>query len=229
VAAAQLARPGLVPPLYDGVVVVEPYRWVDPPSGAAGEPRSFAGSEAVQDGTSPAFAASTPEAPPQAQLLAPAAAFAVPVTATELEVAIDPIAPPAGASIAGNAYRFSVTLRGGAVVPVGPGGLVTIALRAPTGTDEARIVRLDATGAAETVTTEASGQADGYLATVDALGTFAVAGTPGSARSDEVVATVGILVAAGLGGLILLWVRQRRGRHHAHVRPTRPDAPRGRR
>ena len=229
VAAAQLTRPGLAPPLYDGVVVVAPYRWVVPPQGEAGNPGSFAGSEAIHDGASPAFAAATTETPPQAQLLAASAAFTVPAGATELEVAIDPMAPPAGAEIVGNAYRFSVTDPGGTAVPVQPGSLVTIALRAPAGTEAARIVRLDAAGAAETVTTEAAGQADAYLATVATLGTFAIAGTAGGARVDQVLVTLGVIVAVGLGGLMLVWVRQRRERRLALARRSRPDVRRGRR
>jgi hypothetical protein len=226
VIAAQLGRPGLVPPLYDGVVVVEPYRWVVPPSGGAGDPGSLSQSEAIQGDSNEAFAATTTESPPQAQLLAPAGAFAVPAGAAAVQVDIVPMAPPSGASIVGNAYGFSVTGPDGSAVPIRPGSTVTIALRAPAGTSEARIVRLNGAGSPEALASAASGQTDTYLADVAALGTFAIVGSEGDTHTAQVLLTLGILLVVGVGGLVLVWVRNRRS---AGGRGARSDGLRGRR
>jgi len=229
-AAARLTTPGAAPPLYDGVVISEPYRWVIPPAGGAAAPGIFDGTEAVEAGASRAFAAATSETPPQAQLLAPADAFAVPAGTSELHVTITPLAPPAGAAIVGNAYRLTVTGAGDSVVPVRPGAVVTIVLRAPAGTEDARIVELDASGSTTAIASAASGQPDGYVATVSALGTFAIAGTAGGARVDQVLVTLGCIAAVGLGGLLLLWRRERVGRSQATAgRRARATDRRGRR
>ncbi len=142
IAAAQVLAPLDRPPLYDGVVVEEPYRYLAPGPGQAGDPTSYAGTEPVIGPASPAFAAATAEGPPQAQLIAQAGAFSIPEEATGMAVTIMPVAPEPPGAIPGNAYRFSVTDEAGAPVPVATGSFVTLLLRAPTGLTEVTIVQL---------------------------------------------------------------------------------------
>jgi hypothetical protein len=223
VVVAGVADRGSAPPLYDGVVVTEPYRWVNPPSGQLGDPGSFSQAEPVQNGTSPAFAAATRESPPQAQLLASQGAFAVPSGTAQLQVGLTPIAPPVGGSIVGNAYRISVTDASGAVIPLEPAAQVTIVLRAPAGTTGATIVRL--VGSTwQAVPDAPAGSQDSRLATVGTLGVFAIQGTLASNEPSSVAITVGILVLAGLGGLLVLWIRGR----GPSARPASTGSPRGR-
>ena len=68
IALAQLGTPHRAPPLYDGVVVEEPYRYLSPPPGAPGSPKSYTATEPVQGGQSAELVAATPESRPQAQL-----------------------------------------------------------------------------------------------------------------------------------------------------------------
>ena len=106
-----LAAPLGSPPLYDGVVVQDPYRYVVPGPGQEGSPTSFLTPLPVDGTTSPRFIAATSESPPQAELIAPPGAFVVVAGVTTLAVSIDPVqapAPPSAGTIAGNVYRFAV-------------------------------------------------------------------------------------------------------------------------
>src|SRR4051794_28418050 len=108
---AQLAVPVGVP-LYDGVIVEEPYRYVAPGPGEEGNPSSFSLEPGVENGASRAFVAATTENPPQAQLIALPKAFVLPPGATTVRVSIEPRAAtpaPAAGSIVGNVYRVVVT------------------------------------------------------------------------------------------------------------------------
>src|SRR5690242_2929433 len=115
----QLRGPHAVP-LYDGVVVAEPYRYLDPTgSGQTGDPTSASSTQAVSGNVSPVFAIYTDEQPPQAQLIAQADAFQLPPGTTALLASIKPVEPsaqPAAGSIAGNVYRFAITNQAGAPV-----------------------------------------------------------------------------------------------------------------
>jgi hypothetical protein len=209
VVVAGVADRGSAPPLYDGVVVTQPYRWVLPPPGQPGDPGSFSEAEPVQNGLSAAFAAATTETPPQAQLLASQGAFAVPSGTTQLQVSLTPIAPPVAGSIVGNAYRISVTDPSGAEVPLEPSTQVTIVLRAPAGTTGASIVRL-VNGSWQAVSSVPAGAQDSQLAAVETLGVFAIQGTTNSNGPSPVVITLGIIVGVGVVGLVGLWLFGRR-------------------
>ena len=116
------------PPLYDGVVVADPYRYLTPLPNQAGSPTSAKVSQPVVNGSSPAIAASTSESPPQAQLVASPDLFAVTPATTALTLTIDPVQPQTplpSTPIAGNAYRFAVTDQTGAAVSLrqGPKGV----------------------------------------------------------------------------------------------------------
>ena len=133
IALAQLGTPHRAPPLYDGVVVEEPYRYLSPPPGAPGSPRSYTATEPVQGGESAELVAATPESPPQAQLVAGAGSFQLPPGSTAVTVSIQPVAPassPPDLVLVSNVYRFSVTNQAGA--PLKPAAGVTLLLRAPT-------------------------------------------------------------------------------------------------
>ena len=198
IAAAQVLAPLDRPPLYDGVVVEEPYRYLAPGPGQAGDPTSYAGTEPVIGPASPAFAAATAEGPPQAQLIAQAGAFSIPEEATGMAVTIMPVAPEPPGAIPGNAYRFSVTDEAGAPVPVATGSFVTLLLRAPTGLTEVTIVQL-VDGGWTPVPTLRAGEPDAYDINVDVLGVFAIQGTVAPVGTDPgpLVQVVGILAALG--------------------------------
>lgn len=220
IAAVQWAAPVGAPPLYDGVVVLDTYRYLAPAPGQAGSPTSYSGSQPVVNGTSPAIAAATAENPPQAQLIAGPAALVVAPGTTALTISIQPVAPATplpGDPIAGNAYRFIVSDQAGAATPIGPGLRVTIALRAPDRVADARMARYTGTGW-QALPTGAGGQGGIFLANVDALGDFALLATPGPGLDPRLVA--GAVLAAG-ASVLLLWVVVARPTRRS-VAPTGP-------
>jgi hypothetical protein len=211
--AAQVAAPVPVP-LYDGVPVQEPYRFLHPTGNQAGSPTSAAAVPAVVGGISPAFAAATAENPPQAQLIAQKNAFALAPGTTSLQVSITPIeAPstPAGGPIAGNVYRFSVTDQAGTALEIKAcGGCLSLSLRAPDGTGEATIERF-ADGAWEDVLTVPLAIVSMFQANPTALGDLAVVeGPPGPADQSGLGVNApwilgGGAVVALIAGIVLLF------------------------
>lgn len=201
--AVQVAAPVSVP-LYDGVVVQEPYRFLHPTSDQAGDPTTYADTKPVTEAASPAFAAATTESPPQAQLIAQADAFALTSGVTSLNVWITPIdapAPPAGGTIAGNVYRFSVTDQAGhPAAPKACEGCRSLLLRAPDGVLEAEIMRF-VDGAWVDVETVHAGMVGLYQTNANVLGVFAVI----AGGSSQPVAGLDLLVILG-GGALLVWV-----------------------
>ncbi len=137
----QFAGPLAEPPLYDGVVVVEPYRYLSPGPGQRGDPTSASGHGAVQDGRNALLAVATAESPPQAQIFATAGTLTLGPGTTEVRVRIAPIPPPgpppAGMHVAGNAYEIAVTDQSGAPVSAPASALVSVILRAPAGVADA--------------------------------------------------------------------------------------------
>ena len=134
-------------PLYDGVVVQEPYRYLHPVPGQPGEPASFSATVDVAGGTSPVVVAATTESPPQAQLITQRGAFELSAGAASVKASITPIdaavAPPG--KLVGNVYRFSVTDEAGnALVPKPCEGCRSLVLRAPEDAGTARIMRFGA-------------------------------------------------------------------------------------
>src|SRR5260221_2080498 len=214
VAAAQILAPLHAPPLYDGVVVEEPYRYLSPGPGQAGNPTSASVVKPLEKGESPALSAPTAESPPQAQLIAPTGSFAVPSGTTDVRISITPVAPAPADSIVGNAYRLAVTNQAGVAVPLATGSLPTLVLRAPPEASDVRIVQLVG-GAWQELATQSAGQPSAYLANIGALGDFAIRGsvTPSGTGFDPIpVALVGL---ASLGTVVVLLLV---------LRPTR-DAP----
>ncbi|MGH2406535.1 MAG: hypothetical protein ACRDF7_00460 [Candidatus Limnocylindrales bacterium] len=183
VVAAQHLAPLGAPPLYDGVVVAEPYRWLVPAAGQQGGPQSATGSAELQAGGSPLVALGTPEQPPQAQIFAISGTLILPPGTTSIAMSIVPILPaalPGDGHIAGNVYRISVTNQAGAPLTALPTDLVSVVLRGPDGTAGAWIEQSNA-GAWQTLKTDDAGFSSTWLAVVTGFGDFALV-VPGSAE-----------------------------------------------
>jgi hypothetical protein len=216
--AVQAWRPVGVP-LYDGVVVQEPYRFLHPSEAdEAGSPTSYAGTKPVAGDVSPIFAAATTENPPQAQLIAQSAAFTISPGATALQVSITPIDPPgpapAGGAIAGNVYRFAVTDQAGTPLDVRQcAGCLSLLLRAPDGAGEATLKRF-ANGAWQNVDTIHAGVTGLYQANPTAMGEYAVVAITDPDAADgglnPIVLTggVAVIVLSAIGAFLLFGVRQ---------------------
>ena len=240
IVVAQLASPLASPPLYDGVVPQEPYRYLVPRTDQAGEPSSYHGSVLVSGASSPPFVAATTETPPQAQLIAGSGAFVLPSGVTSLTVSIEPVSDaPSAASgaITGNVYRVSVSDQAGTELAIDPATEPTISLRAPNGVVTAAISQLVG-GTWHDLPTGQGGQPGVFLADVTDLGDFTTIeqeqtqGGPGSITVILGAATV-LITAAVLGG-VLLWRRSRPTKvtESARLVPSRPAKrrrhPRGR-
>ena len=205
VVAAQLIAPLRSPPLYDGVVIEEPYRYLSPPPEQPGSPTSYEQTLPLDGGASPAVVAATQESPPQAQLIADRGAFTLPLGAV-----LPPNAPSSG-SILGNVYRFSVTNQEG--TPLIASTAVTIVLRAPSGSIQPIVARY--TGSAwQELQTEHAGQQDLWLANTTQLGDLTLIGrsTSGPFGLDPI-----LVIAGGAAGavsvlilLVVLWRTRRR-------------------
>lgn len=204
---AQLVRPVEVP-LFDGVVVVDPYRYLSPPPGGDGSPTSARATLPIEAGKSPSFAVYTSEMPPQAELLAKGGELVVGPGSTSMTLTIDPIPPPASSSpgaIAGNVYRVKIVDQSGAALAIGPGQTITLAVRGPAGISvHAVIARFDA-GAWQQLATGPSGLQDLFISNVDGFGDFALLGEviPVATSFDPELLLWGV-VAAGLT-LLVAW------------------------
>lgn len=202
---AQVVRPVEVP-LFDGVVVVDPYRYLSPPPGGDGSPTSAKATLPTEAGKSPSFAVYTSEMPPQAELLAKGGELDTGPESTSVTVTIDPIPPPASSSqetIAGNVYRIKIVDQSGAAMAIAPGQTITLAVRGPAGTAvDAAIARFEA-GAWQPLSTGPSGLQDLFLSNVNAFGDFALLGqvTPVATALDPELLLWGA-VAAGLALLV---------------------------
>ncbi len=177
VLAVQVLAPVGVP-LYDGVAVQEPYRFLQPSGDQPGSPSSFSTTVQVTGTESPQVTAPTTESPPQAQLIALPGAFTLPAGATSLSVSVTPVeAPgiPAGGEIAGNVYRFTIVDQSGAPVVVKACvGCISLVMRAPESLKEpARLQRL-ADGAWTDLETVHAGILGMYATNPTALGDYAV-------------------------------------------------------
>jgi hypothetical protein len=222
-AIAQLAAPLGSPPLYDGVVVQDPYRYLAPGSGQAGSPTSFTAPVPVDGTTSPQFVAATTENSPQAQLIASPGAFVIPAGVAALNVSIEPVsasAPAPNEPIAGNVYRFTVADQAGAPLAIAPAKLPTLILRAPDGILAATIAHYSGTVWQE-LPTQSSGQPGIYYANVNALGDYALVATSASGVFGfDTGLVVAAVVAAGLSAFVLGFLITRRRRAPAAVRPV---------
>jgi hypothetical protein len=208
--AVQTAAPVGVP-LFDGVSVVEPYRFLHPTGDQAGSPTSFASMPAVTGSESPQFVAATTESPPQAQVIAMKGAFELTAGATALKVEITPIEPPAVplvGAIAGNAYRFSVTDQSGQPLRIKPcQGCISLVLRVPDGTGDAAIKRFS-DGAWQDVDTIHAGITGTYQTNPTALGDMAViAGAPVGPAVDPLLVGGGVALLAVVGIIAFILFR----------------------
>jgi hypothetical protein len=214
--AVQLAAPVAVP-LFDGVAVQEPYRYLHPTANQAGSPTSYSAAPAIDGGVSPAFIAATTESQPQAQLIAQRGAFEVPAGATTLDVSITPIEPPPAPeewSIAGNVYRISVTDQARNPMAIKScEGCISLTLRAPDGVEGGTIKRF-ANGAWTDVQTMHVGTVAMYQANPTALGDYAVVTVPDSGPGPIVIVGGTILAGLLLVGLFI-YLRMRRARAQA--------------
>ncbi len=143
-AIAQLSAPGLRPPLYDGVAVTDPYRYLAPAAGQPGNPGSAQDSVPISGGQSQALRSATTEQPPQAQIVAPAGAFGLPPGTTSVNVTIEPVpapAPPTNGRVLGNVYRIAVENQAGVALTANAGANVSVLLRSPGSIATAQIER----------------------------------------------------------------------------------------
>jgi hypothetical protein len=231
---AQVLEPVAVP-LYDGVPIVAPYRYLDPGDNQVGQPTAYSADLPVSNGRSPAITAATSESPPQAQLIALDGVFAVPAGVSGLHVSIDAVQPPAPigqGSISGNVYRIVVTDPTGNEVPMAGSGLPTLAMRSAGPLADAAIFRLD--GATwKRLETVANESLSIYTAQPDALGDFAVVDLAAGGISTTTLvvgATVAVVVAAVAIWAIRTWLRGRMPPSPAPSRPARRgNQPRRRR
>lgn len=176
VVAAQRFAPLAGPPLYDGVVVEDPYKWLSPPAGFAGGAQPATASGAVQGSQSPDLGVGTPEQPPQAQVFAGQGYLVMPPGTTSISVSIQPVPPasqPTDGVIAGNVYRISLTNQSGAAISGQASGGVTIVLRGPPNLPTARIERLTA-GSWTALQTDPAGTPHMFTAVVTEFGDFAI-------------------------------------------------------
>ena len=144
-AAAQVAAPLAAPPLYDGVIVVQPYVYVNPPAGKPGGAKGASAHVAMNGPKNAVVALATPEQPPQAQVVAGDGALLLPPSATVIDVSITPFDPSVDATVAGaarilgNVYRITLVDQAGDPATAPASGLVTVVLRAPEDADGAQV------------------------------------------------------------------------------------------
>lgn len=197
--ALQIGAPVVVP-LYDGVPIAEPYRFLRPAAGQPGDPTSASERTEVTGALSPVLTPATAELPPQAQLVAQQSAFELTEDVTELVAEIVPVDPPTplpeGTTILGNAYRFSVTDQEGDPVRFRPcSGCVTIALRSPENSPGGEIRQFrDGAWVAVPTLHGASGL---YNANLTSLGVVALFAAPGG---------IDVVLLLAIGGVVLIFI-----------------------
>jgi hypothetical protein len=188
---SRLAVPS-APPLYDGVVVNEPYRWLEPPPGGLGGAQGFSSTVALEGGSSPLIAAQTPETPPQASVFAPPNALMLPPGTTSIKSTITPIpaeGTPSNGHIAGNVYRIQITNQNGLATTAPADAFVSVVMRGPEGTTDATIERFE-NGAWKPLTTDHAGYTSGFLSIVTEFGDFALV-APGPSSTPSGSASAG--------------------------------------
>jgi len=228
IALAHALSPVAGPPLYDGVVPEEPYRYLSPPPGAQGNPTSYQNGLFVTGSTSPSIAAATSESPPQAQLITDEGAIALPTGAASVTVVIravpPPAPPPAGTLMDGNVYEIAV--RDQADRDLALAKPVTVVLRGPLPAPGGTLA-VYAGGAWQRLESFNGTLHSMVGANAPNLGDFAiltsatVAATPepgsqspggGSSNDLFLIGVVALVAVALAGGGALLIVRRRRSR-----------------
>jgi hypothetical protein len=221
--AAQALAP-VAAPLFDSLIVLSPYRYLNPVGSETGAPTSGTATESLAAGASPGFNAATSELPPQAQLIAPPGTFQLASGTTSVTVRISPVAPPAPATlgpILGNVYDYAVTDQNNVALLPTSGTLVTLVLRAPDANDEAIGVQYSG-GSWKQVPSSPSGTPGFFIVTTATFGDFALIASTGSGIGplQVVLFVVPIIAVAAIVGFVL--IRRRR-------RPVSLPAPSGRR
>ena len=202
IVAVQRTAPLLEPPLYDGVIVAEPYRWLVPPPGAVGDPTSASATASLEDEANPLIAVATAESPPQAQIFASRAALVIPEGTTGLVMSIQPVLPqslPNDGHIAGNVYRILVTNQAGVPLTAPASARVTIVLRGPETEPQVTMAQFGPDGWVPLETTDA-GFGSTHLAVVTSFGDFTlIAPGPGGPypTATAVAAASGSPTASG--------------------------------
>ncbi len=178
IASAQAIAPQPEPPLYDGVVPLEPYVWAAPPPDHPGGAKGASATIKVKHGENELVAVATPELSPQAQVFAVPGGLTLPGGATSVEVSITPMAPmdlPAAGYIDGNVYRISVTDQAGNPITADASQRVSVILRsADPNVSDATISVLDGTTWQPLKTSPPDMLGGGFLAVVTEFGDFAV-------------------------------------------------------
>jgi hypothetical protein len=252
VALIQVMAPAFTPPLYDGVLPIDAYRWLSPPPGRHGGALGASSDVPVTENESPLVAIATSEEPPQAQIFAAPGSFTLPPGTTSLRVAIAPIpavGTPANGQIVGNVYRITVETQDGTPLTAPASARVSVVMRAPEDVFEATLERYQA-GSWQPLKTSPAGLGGMFLAIVTEFGDFALveAGPPGSFATVGPDASAGppgggtgtspptwLVLVAGLGlatgAAVLLFLTTRRrggqsgpGRLGADRSGTRPGA-----
>jgi hypothetical protein len=225
--AAQVARPSRAP-MYDGVPITEPYRFLDPANGQAANPTAFTSSPGLDGGASRAFVAATTEQPPQAQLIALTGALVVPAGATAMNVsieAVEPEQPPDAGAIAGNVYRFLVVDDSGNEYRIAAGSQPSLTLRAPEGVTGAVIGHRTSDGWVA-LATEHGGQLGIYQVVPTELGDYAI--LTGVSAPSNLATTIAIAVTIGLPILIAIGYFIRRATRDRRAAEAAAEAARAR-
>ncbi|HEY2917180.1 MAG TPA: hypothetical protein VGI98_08205, partial [Candidatus Limnocylindrales bacterium] len=210
---AQVLLP-LGQPLYDGVSVVPPYRYLQPGDNQVGQPTSFAADVPVASGRSPQFTAATLENPPQAQLIALDGVFSIAAGQAAVHVSIQPVTPAAPltqGSLSGNVYRIAVTDAAGKPLALAGSERPTLAMRSAQPLADAAIFWLD-NGTWKRLDTIANASLSIYTAQPATLGDFAVVDLAAggiTATTLVVGATVAVVIAAIAIWAIRTWMRSR--------------------
>ena len=187
IAAARVLVPS-APPLYDGVVPLEAYRWLDPPPpGQHGGAKGATATVAVQGGKSPLVAVATPELEPQAQILAQPGGLTLPAGAKTIKVSIQPVPAegvPTDGHIDGNVYRITLVDQDGTPITAPASALVSVVLRAADPTLSVATVERYANGAWQPGKARSADAGPSFLAVATDFGDFAVV-APGPAPSGS--------------------------------------------
>jgi hypothetical protein len=200
--------PGLGgPPLYDGVVPVGPYLWLNPGAGQQGGAQGATATIPVDNGQNDLVALATAESLPQAQLLATPGALVLAPGATSMSVSIQPVPVPGlptDGVLASNVYRFVVKDQNGSDATARASAKVSIVLRsADTALLSGIVERWD--GSKWTpLKTAPPGVNGAYLAVITGFGDYAVvrpigAGTSGAPGASSGAAASASVVAAASG------------------------------
>jgi len=170
--------PGLGgPPLYDGVVPVGPYLWLNPGPGQQGGAQGAAAMIAVNNGKNDLVALATAESLPQAQLLATPGALILAPGATSLSVSIQPVQTPGQPTdgiLGSNVYGFEVKDQSGAGATARASAKVSLVLRSADAALLTGIVERWDGSRWVPLKTAPPGVSGAYLAVITEFGDYAV-------------------------------------------------------